>query len=53
MAALLVMGMYRQQIVKYEDALKAIGAPLVSSTGPAGIFCAFPAEGQSLGYLFM
>ena len=53
MASLLVMGMYRQEIVQYEEALKALGAPLVSATGPAGIFCAFPVEGQSLGYLFL
>lgn len=53
MAALLVMGMYREQIVKYEEALTALGMPLVSATGPAGIFCSFPAEGQSMGYLFL
>lgn len=53
MASLLVMGMYREQIVKYEEALTALGMPLVSATGPAGIFCAFPVEGQSMGYLFL
>jgi hypothetical protein len=48
MASLLVMGMYREQIVKYEEALTALGMPLVSATGPAGIFCSFAAEGQSM-----
>lgn len=52
-ASLLVMGMYREKIVKYEEALTALGMPLVSATGPAGIFCSFPAEGQSMGYLFL
>lgn len=53
MASLLVMGMYRQEILQYEEALKALGMPMVSATGPAGIFCSFPVEGQSMGYLFM
>jgi hypothetical protein len=53
MASLMVMGMYRQQILAYEKELIAAGLPLVSATGPAGIFCSFPVEGQSLGYLFL
>lgn len=53
MASLTVMGMYRQQILAYEKELIAAGLPLVSATGPAGIFCSFPVEGQSLGYLFL
>ncbi|EEA24821.1 hypothetical protein TMatcc_007924 [Talaromyces marneffei ATCC 18224] len=53
MASLLVMGMYREQIVTYEKALTAAGLPMVSATGPAGIFCSFPAEGQTLGHLFL
>lgn len=53
MAGLFVMGMYRQQILELEATLKAAGLPLVSPSGPAGIFVPFPAEGQSLGYLFL
>jgi hypothetical protein len=53
MAALLVMGMYRQQILEFEAKATAAGIPLVSASGPAGIFVPFPAEGQSLGYLFL
>jgi glycerol uptake facilitator-like aquaporin len=53
MAALLVMGMYRQQILEFEEALTAAGMPLVSGTGPASIFASYPLENQSLGYLFL
>lgn len=53
MAALMVMAMYRQQILEYEEIAKVAGIPMVSATGPAGIFCAFPVANQSLGYLFM
>ncbi|KAI4143968.1 MAG: hypothetical protein LQ340_006818 [Diploschistes diacapsis] len=51
-AALLMAGMYWQQISAYSDKLTAAGEPLVSATGPAFIFCTFPLATQSMGYLF-
>lgn len=53
MAGLLVMGMYRQQILEFETAVTAAGLPLVSGSGPASIFASFPLENQTLGYLFL
>ena len=55
MAGLVVMGMYRQEIVAYGEALIAAGEPsLVFNGGPASIFCTFPGETQTnLGYLFL
>jgi hypothetical protein len=54
MAALFVMGMYREQILAYEGALRALGEPMVFNGGPASIFCSFPLTSQhNLGYLFM
>jgi len=53
MAGLMVMGMYREQIVAYEAALLKEGLPMVFNGGPASIFCSYPLASQhSLGYLF-
>ncbi|KAL1984836.1 hypothetical protein VTN96DRAFT_8680 [Rasamsonia emersonii] len=51
-AGLLVAGMYWEQITQAKAAALAAHQPLVSATGPAGIFVAFPGPKQSLGYLF-
>ncbi|KAI1324424.1 aquaporin-like protein [Xylariaceae sp. FL0255] len=54
LAALLVMGMYRPEIAAFEAATLAAGGPLVSNTGPAGIFISVPAATQNnLGYVFL
>ncbi|KAI0156341.1 aquaporin-like protein [Xylariaceae sp. FL1272] len=54
LAGVLVMGMYRPQIAAYEAELLAAGAPLVSSTGPAGIFISLPAETETnLGFIVL
>lgn len=52
-AGLLVAGMYWEQITQAKAAALAAHQPLVSATGPAGIFVAFPGPKQSLGYLFL
>ncbi|CRG91306.1 putative membrane protein YFL054C [Talaromyces islandicus] len=52
-AGLLVMGMYRQQILEFEAVARTAGIPLVSGSGPASIFASFPLENQSVGYLFL
>jgi hypothetical protein len=54
MAGLMIMGMYRQQILELEAATRAAGMPMVSATGPASILTAFPgADQNNLGYLFL
>jgi glycerol uptake facilitator-like aquaporin len=54
MAALFVMGMYREQILALEAGFRLEGLPLVMNGGPASIFCSFPLASQhNLGYLFM
>ncbi|KAI9662523.1 MAG: hypothetical protein M1821_008690 [Bathelium mastoideum] len=53
-AGLLLMGQYHQQISAYKAELLEAGLPLVSTTGPAGILCTFPAATQTnQGYLFL
>jgi glycerol uptake facilitator-like aquaporin len=52
-ACALVYAQWHQQIKAYEAGLRALGAPLISATGPAGIFCAIPVAGQKNGYLFL
>ena len=53
MAALIVYGMYHEQIVLYQAAVEATGQGPNTLGGAASIFCAFPAADQSLGYLFL
>lgn len=53
MAGLMVYAMYHQQIVAYTAELAAKGLGPVFNGGPASIFCSFPGETQSLGYLFL
>jgi len=53
MACAVIYAQWHQQIKSYETALRALGAPMISATGPAGIFCAIPNAGQSNGYLFL
>jgi hypothetical protein len=53
-AALLIMGMYWEQISAFKEGTIAAGLPVVSATGPAGILCSFPGATQkNLGYLFL
>jgi hypothetical protein len=53
-AAMLIMGMYHEEIWAYYDATVAAGLPVVSASGPAGILCAFPGPKQkNLGWLFL
>jgi len=52
-AGLLLMGMYWQQLSAYAEVTKAAGLGTVFNGGPASVLCSFPAENQSLGYLFL
>lgn len=53
MAGLLLVGMYHQQLEMLAAGFREKGANLISSQGPPGVLCSFPAPTQSLGYLFM
>ncbi|KAI5194891.1 aquaporin-like protein [Aureobasidium subglaciale] len=53
MAGLFVYGQYHQQIAAYAAETIAAGKGTVFNGGPASIFCSFPGETQTLGYLFM
>jgi len=53
LACLCVYAQWYQSIHDYEALLTSAGLPLVSATGPAGIFCAIPVEGQDLRWLFV
>jgi len=53
-AGSLIMGIYWEQISAFLEATIAAGSPIVSASGPAGIFVSFPGEAQkSLGHLFL
>lgn len=53
-AGSLIMGIYWEQIFAFTEATAAAGLPIVSASGPAGIFVSFPGEAQkSLGHLFL
>lgn len=52
-AALVIMGIYHQQIDAYKEALLAAGKPLVFNGGPASILVTLPNAGQSMGYVFL
>jgi glycerol uptake facilitator-like aquaporin len=51
-AGLLMVGMYWQQLSAFAEATRAAGEGTVFNGGPASVLCSFPAETQSLGYLF-
>ncbi|RFU76571.1 glycerol uptake facilitator [Trichoderma arundinaceum] len=53
MAALVLMGIYHQQIDEMKAVLLAAGQPLVANGAPASILCSFPNPGQSMGYVFL
>ena len=48
----MVYGQYYQQIAAYSAATEAEGLGNVFNGGAASIFCTFPGETQTLGYLF-
>jgi len=53
-AALMLMGMYHEQIAAYSAELIAAGKPLVFNGGPASILISIPNPNQTnLGYLFL
>ncbi|KAH0495920.1 hypothetical protein TgHK011_009445 [Trichoderma gracile] len=52
-AALVLMGIYHQQIVEMKEALLAAGEPLVANGAPASILCSFPNPDQTMGYVFL
>ncbi|KAL7793701.1 aquaporin-like protein [Trichoderma ceciliae] len=52
-AALVLMGMYHQQIDEMKAVFIAAGKPLVANGAPASILCSFPNPDQSMGYVFM
>jgi len=52
-AGLLLVGMYWEQLSAYADATTAAGLGTVFNGGAASVLCSFPAETQSLGYLFL
>lgn len=46
--------MYWTQIQELNEATLKAGLPLISSTGPASIFCSFPRPDQgNAGFVFM
>jgi len=53
LAAMFVYAQWHQSIVLYSEGLTAKGLPLISATGPAGIFVAIPLPTQTNGYLFL
>ncbi|KAF3072858.1 hypothetical protein TsFJ059_006911 [Trichoderma semiorbis] len=52
-AALVLMGIYHQQLDEMKAVLLAAGEPLVANGAPASVLCSFPNPGQSMGYVFM
>ncbi|KAM0458856.1 hypothetical protein ACHAPV_005846 [Trichoderma viride] len=52
-AALVLMGIYHQQINEMKELLLAAGKPLVANGAPASILCSFPNPDQSMGYVFL
>jgi hypothetical protein len=53
LAALLLQGIFWQDIQRLTDTTLAAGKPLVSAEGPAYILCVFPLEDQNLGFLLL
>ncbi|KAH6604397.1 aquaporin-like protein [Trichoderma cornu-damae] len=52
-AALVLMGIYHQQINEMKETLLAAGHPLVANGAPASLLCSFPNPDQSMGYVFL
>ncbi|KAL7947500.1 aquaporin-like protein [Trichoderma barbatum] len=52
-AALVLMGIYHQQLSEMKEVLLAAGHPLVANGAPASVLCSFPNPGQTMGYVFM
>lgn len=48
-----VYGQYHQQLGLLKEGLEAAGKPIISATGPAGIFVSIPTPGQKLGNVFI
>jgi glycerol uptake facilitator-like aquaporin len=54
LAALLLMGIFWEDMSRFTDATLAANQPLVSSHGPAAILATFPQDNQNnLGYLLL